>query len=188
MFKWDNKSNSWRIEGYARITITLCSLFVCFLVRTLLELVKNDTFYHNRFSHIVGSLTEAVKNIVHDYSYSELYEIAGLSNVLKCNIQSVYPKIQYHSDLSIFNSIFQCNQYTSTSNTIFVFWSNTQSEIYARSCNAGNWTPNHFVPLLALPDDMIHQSTFSSSDISLSNAVSRKSFLPSDEQIGASNL
>ncbi|CAF1289231.1 unnamed protein product [Adineta steineri] len=143
-------------------------------VRTLIELVKNDTFYHNRFSHIVGSLLDAIKTIAHDGSYSELYEIAALSNVLKCNIQSVYPKIQYGSHLSIMNSIFQCNQYSSTTNTIFIFWSNTKSEIYARSGNAGNWTPNHFVPLLALPGDAISQNTFLSSDITTSNTTPTK--------------
>ncbi|CAF1507417.1 unnamed protein product, partial [Adineta ricciae] len=143
-------------------------------VRTLLELVKNDTFYHNRFLYVVGSLLDAVKSVVHNSSYSELYEIAALCNVLKCNIQSVYPKIQHRSELDIMNSIFQCDQNSSVSRTIFIFWSNTQSEIYARSCNAGHWSPNHFVPLLALPDDKTLESGFSSPDNALSNTTPTK--------------
>ena len=147
------------------------------LVRTLLELVKNDTFYHNRFLYVVGPFINAIKSVVHNSSYSELYEIAALCNVLKCNIRSVYPKIQYRSEMDIMNSIFQCDQHSSRSSTIFIFWSNTQSEIYARSCNSGNWSPNHFVPLLALSHDTTLESTFSSSNIILSNTVSKTLFV-----------
>ncbi|CAF1690881.1 unnamed protein product, partial [Adineta ricciae] len=50
-----------------------------------------------------------------------------------------------------------------------------QSEIYARSCNAGNWTPNHFVPLVAVRDDTILQNTFSSADVAFSNTTPTKS-------------
>ncbi|CAF1642845.1 unnamed protein product, partial [Adineta ricciae] len=144
-------------------------------VRTIIELVENDIFYHNHFSHVVGPLDEVVRSIAHNYSYSELYEIVGLSNVLKCNIRSIYPRIQYRSELNIFNNIFQSNKDGSTPNTIYILWSNTQSEIYARSCNAGNWTPNHFVPLLAVRDDTILQNTFSSADVAFSNTTPTKS-------------
>ena len=149
--------------------------------------MKNDIFYHNQFSHIIGPLNEAVKSIARNYSYSELYEIVGLSNVLKCNIRSIYPKIQYRSELNIFNNIFQCNEYNSTSNTVSVLWSNTQSEIYARSCKAGNWASNHFVPLLAVQDDIILQNTFASADLTFSNTVSTSHFLL-DQIIDTTNL
>ncbi|CAF2060651.1 unnamed protein product, partial [Rotaria magnacalcarata] len=57
-------------------------------VRTLNELVKNEIFYNNRFMHIIGPLNEAMKNVARNFAFSELYEIAALSNVLKCNIRS----------------------------------------------------------------------------------------------------
>ena len=122
-------------------------------MRTLIELLKNEVSYTNRFAHIVGPLIETIKNITRDFSFSELYEIAALSNVLKCNIRSIYPRIDYRSDLDIFNSTFEHAPYNSSATTIFIFWTNTQNEIYARRSNAGNWTPNHFVPLLLPPNN-----------------------------------
>jgi hypothetical protein len=119
-----------------------------FLVRTLLELVQNEIFYHNRFAHIVGPINEAIKNIARNYSYSELYEIAGLSNILKCNIRSIYPRIDYRQDLNIMNSTFEYARSNLTTNIISIFWTHTKSETYVRNNNSGNWTPNHFVPLV----------------------------------------
>ncbi|CAF4952261.1 unnamed protein product, partial [Rotaria magnacalcarata] len=116
-------------------------------VRTLIELVKNEMFYHNRCAHIVGPVNEAIKNIARNFSFSELYEIAALSNVLNCNIQSVYPTIDYRSDLNIMNNTFEHAQCSIASKTICLFWTHTESEIEARRSNAGNWSPNHFVPL-----------------------------------------
>ncbi|CAF1641912.1 unnamed protein product [Rotaria magnacalcarata] len=121
-------------------------------VRSLIELVKNENFYHHRFAHIIGPVNEAIKNIARNFSFSELYEIAALSNVLKCNIQSVYPTIDYRSDLNIMSNTFENAQYSIVSKAICLFWTHTESEIEARRSNAGNWSPNHFVPLL-LPSD-----------------------------------
>ncbi|CAF4230040.1 unnamed protein product [Rotaria magnacalcarata] len=117
-------------------------------VRSLIELVKNENFYHNRFAHIVGLVNETIKNIARNFSFSELYEIAALSNVLKCNMQSVYPTIDYRSDLNIMNNTFEHAQYSIASKTICLFWTHSESGIEARRNNAGNWSPNHFVPLL----------------------------------------
>ncbi|CAF4618266.1 unnamed protein product, partial [Rotaria magnacalcarata] len=111
-------------------------------VRSLIELVKNENFYHNRFAHIVGPVNEAIKNIARNFSFSELYEIAALSNVLNCNIQSVYPTIDYRSDLNIMNNTFEHAQCSIASKTICLFWTHTESEIEARRSNAGNWSPN----------------------------------------------
>ena len=122
-------------------------------MRTLIELLKNEVSYTNRFANIVGPLIETIKNITRDFSFSELYEIAALSNVLKCNIRSIYPRIDYRSDLNIFNSTFEYAPNNSSSTTIFIFWTNIQNEIYARRNNAGSWTPNHFVSLLLSPDN-----------------------------------
>ncbi|CAF1446893.1 unnamed protein product [Rotaria sordida] len=46
------------------------------------------------------------------------------------------------------NTTFQPVQDSISSETIYIFWTHTQNEINARRSNAGNWTPNHFVPLL----------------------------------------
>ncbi|CAF1049305.1 unnamed protein product [Rotaria sordida] len=46
------------------------------------------------------------------------------------------------------NNTFQPAQSSVSSKTIYIFWSHTQSETDARRINVGNWTPNHFIPLL----------------------------------------
>ena len=128
--------------------LQLSTLIVVLLVRILIKLLKNEFYYTSRFYHLVGPLNEVIKNIVRNYSFSELYEIAAMSNVLKCNIRSIYPTIDYRPDLSITNSIFEHAQASTSSKTICIFWTHTESESYVRSINGGYWTPNHFVPLL----------------------------------------
>ena len=46
------------------------------------------------------------------------------------------------------NSIFEHTQASTSSKTICIFWTPTESESYVHSINGGYWTPNHFVPLL----------------------------------------
>lgn len=146
-------------------------------MRTLIELVKNEMFYRNRCAHIVGPVNEAIKNIARNFSFSELYEIAALSNVLNCNIQSVYPTIDYRSDLNIMNNTFDHAQCSIVSKTICLFWTHTESEIEVRRSNAGNWSPNHFVPLL-LPSDNSHsQNHLGQPKISGSGSVSSSLWL-----------
>ncbi|CAF1991547.1 unnamed protein product [Rotaria magnacalcarata] len=62
-------------------------------------------------------------------------------------------------DLSIMNSTFEHAQYSIASKTVCIFWKHTQSETNARKNNAGNWSPNHFVPLL-LPSDNFQGQNF----------------------------
>jgi len=137
-----------------------------------MELVKNDIFYSHRFSRIVGSLNEAIKSIALNFSFSELYEIAALSNVLKCNIRSIYPRIDYRPDLDIMNSTFEHAQSSISSKTIYIFWSHTRSEIYARRSNAGNWSPNHFVPLLLPSNESQYQNSMTEPKAAGSGLVS----------------
>ncbi|CAF1417271.1 unnamed protein product [Rotaria magnacalcarata] len=143
-------------------------------VRSLIELVKNENFYHNRFAHIVGLVNEAIKNIARNFSFSELYEIAALNNVLKCNIQSVYPTIDYRSDLNIMNNTFEHAQCSIASKTICLFWTHTESEIETRRSNAGNWSPNHFVPLLLPSDNSLSQNHLAQPNISGSGLTPTK--------------
>ncbi|CAF2182230.1 unnamed protein product, partial [Rotaria magnacalcarata] len=141
-------------------------------VRTLIELVKNEIFYQNHFAHIVGTVNEAIKNMARKFSFSELYEIAALSNVLKCNIRSIYPVIDYRPDLNIMNNTFEHAQHSIASTTICIFWTHTQREIDARQSNAGNWSPNHFVPLLLPSDNSQSQNHIAQPKISGSGSVS----------------
>ena len=128
--------------------LKLNALIVLLLVRILIEFLQNEFYHTSRFSHPVRPLNEVIKNIVRNYSFSELYEIAAMSNVLKCNIRSTYPAIDYRQDLSIMNSVFEHTQASTSSKTICIFWTHTESESYVRSINGGYWTPNHFVSLL----------------------------------------
>ena len=118
------------------------------IVRTLLELIQNEQLYREHLEHIVGPFHEAIRRVSINCTFSELYEIAALSSVLKCKIRSIYPRIQYRSELDILNNIFNFSHDCSSSDTIHIFWTNTHNEIIARQNNGDNWSPNHFVPLL----------------------------------------
>ncbi|CAF4206782.1 unnamed protein product, partial [Rotaria magnacalcarata] len=144
-------------------------------VRTILELIKNEVFYNNSYSHILGPLNEGIKNITHNFSFSELYELVGLKNVLKCNIRSIYPNIDYRQDLNIMNSTFEYAQSNLPSNTIFIFWTHTLNEIGARNNNAGNWTPNHFVPLILPSNNPEFQTNLSHPQVLSSDTTPTKS-------------
>ena len=138
------------MSGYkVHIQLFCCELF---LVRVLIELIKNEVFYNNRLSKMVGPISDTIRNVAHNFSFSELYEIVALSNVLKCNILGIYPRIDFRSDLNIMNSTFEPTQSSSSSKTIHIFWTHIQNETYVHSSNAGIWTPNHFMPLL-FPSD-----------------------------------
>ena len=65
---------------------------ICFepiLVRTVIELVANGAYYTRMYSQFIGPLDTAINAICKNYTYSELYEIAALCNVLRCNIQII---------------------------------------------------------------------------------------------------
>ncbi len=66
-------------------------------VRTIIELVINYDEYSRNYTQDVGPLQERWIDICKDYSFSDLYELAALCNVLGCNIRSLYPRIDYHS-------------------------------------------------------------------------------------------
>lgn len=134
-------------------------------MRTVIELIKNENQYAKRFTPIIGPFWEAIRHMSRNFSFSELIEVAGLSNVLKCNVRSVYPRIQYRTELDFMNNTFEATQQSSLNTTIYLLWTNTQNEILARQNNAGNWSPNHFVPLLLSSSDLELQTSLSQSDI-----------------------
>lgn len=63
-------------------------------VRVVLSMVKFWDVYENLYSDILGPLIIHIRNSVTMDTYSELYEVIALCNVLNVNIQSVYPKIK----------------------------------------------------------------------------------------------
>lgn len=120
-------------------------------VRTIIELVKNKLYYENAYSKFIGFFDEALRSSCNNYSFCELYEIVALANVLKCDVQSVYPYIDYRAEMKIMNAVYEpIGRSVKNNGKLIIFWSNCEDEITVRShpVNSGSWTPNHFVPLL----------------------------------------
>ncbi|CAF3675024.1 unnamed protein product, partial [Adineta steineri] len=118
-------------------------------VRTVIELITNETYYSNTYSHFVGLFDIAIQAACRNYMFSELYEITALCNVLKCNIRSIYPKIDLRDDMAIVNNTFMPPPPTVANCEITILWSHTLNENEARILNNLAWSPNHFVPLLS---------------------------------------
>jgi hypothetical protein len=126
-------------------------MFKIFLVRTIMELITNEHYYQTTYSKCVGPTDVAIKSICKNKTFSELYEIAALSNVLQCNIRSVYPKIDFHPYMAIWDHIFTPIPPVSSNYNIAILWSNVMNEKNARETYNGTWRPNHFVPLMLPP-------------------------------------
>jgi hypothetical protein len=118
--------------------------------------MTNETSYSNMYSQFVGPLDSAIQAICKNYIYSELYTIGALCSILKCNIRSIYPKIDFREDMVVTNNVFTPAPPIIANCEITVLWSHTVSEAYARALNNGAWSPNHFVPLLS--PAMYHES------------------------------
>ena len=103
------------------------------------------------YSQYVGPTDVAIKAICRKYAFSELYEIAALCNVLQCSIRSVYPKIDFHHYMTIWDNLFTPIPPVSSNCNIAILWSNTLNGKGARETHDGTWRPNHFVPLLSPP-------------------------------------
>jgi hypothetical protein len=101
------------------------------------------------YSHYVGPVDVAIKAICKNYTFSELYEIAALCNVLQCNIQSVYPKIDFQHYMAILDNVFTPVLPIIANCNIAILWSHALNEKDARETNNGTWSPNHFVPLMS---------------------------------------
>ncbi|CAF1161335.1 unnamed protein product [Rotaria sordida] len=120
-------------------------------VRTIMELITNENYYQTMYSQYVGPTDVAIKAICRNYMFSELYEIAASCNVLQCNIRSVYPKIEFHYYMAIWDNLFTPIPPVIANCNIAILWSNALNEKDARETHNGTWRPNHFVPLMSLP-------------------------------------
>lgn len=125
------------------------------LVRTVMELVKNKNYYVQQCSRLVGSFDVALQRVCNNNRFCELYEIVALTNVLQCEIQSVYPYIDYRAEMKMMNTIYKPTATTtitvSKMRRVIILWTNTDDELVVRArpdCK-GSWSPNHFVPLLS---------------------------------------
>ncbi|CAF1646138.1 unnamed protein product [Rotaria magnacalcarata] len=120
-------------------------------VRTVIELVKNKIYYVNQCSNHVGPFEEALRRTCNNNTFSELYEIVALANVLQCEVQSVYPYIDYRAEMKIMNQVYKSAEtLVPNSRRVIIFWSSTEDEISTRTRhgNHGISNPNHFVSLL----------------------------------------
>ena len=120
-------------------------------MRTIIELVKNKVYYESKYSKCIGPLGKVLRETCNNYSFCELYQIVALGNVLSCNVQSVYPYIDYRAEMKIMNAIYEPIEQSMTNNSkLIIFWSHCENEISVRShpANNGFWNPNHFVPLV----------------------------------------
>ena len=101
------------------------------------------------YSQYAGNIDEAIKAICKNYTYSELFEIVAVCNVLQCNIRSVYSRIDFHDSMAILDNVFTpIAPYVENCN-ISILWSSCVDEQNNRVANNGTWSPNHFVPLLS---------------------------------------
>ncbi|CAF1498169.1 unnamed protein product [Adineta ricciae] len=130
-------------------------------VRTIVELVKNRSHYATQYSTTIGPFDIALQRACNNYSFCELYELAALANVLRCEIQSVYPYIDYRAEMKIMNSFHKpLDMNIAEKYKLIIFWTSTLDEASTRNRpgSGGVWSPNHFVPLVqpyrrSLPGD-----------------------------------
>lgn len=139
-----------------------------FLVRTIVELTTNENHYETMYSQFVGPIDIAIKSICKNRTFSEMYEIAALCNVLQCNIRSVYPRIDFSPDyMTLWDSVFTPVPPVIASCSIAILWSHMENENNVRAMNNGIWSPNHFVPLLSsnIQDESDDQNSSTSINI-----------------------
>ncbi|CAF1402223.1 unnamed protein product [Adineta ricciae] len=99
------------------------------------------------YSQYLGSTDIAIEDICKNYMYSELYTIAALCNLLKCNTRSIYPKIDFQHYMAMWDNVFR-----------------PISPAVGNSHN-GIWRPSHLVSLLSPPVINEHGNTSQSSSI-----------------------
>ncbi|CAF1591399.1 unnamed protein product, partial [Adineta steineri] len=101
------------------------------------------------YMHRAGLIDIAIKAICKNHTYSGLYEVCALCSVLKCNIRSVYPEIDFRAGMAVMNSIYTPIPPIVANYEVAILWSNVWKEMHVRAVNNNLWSPNHFVPLLA---------------------------------------
>lgn len=111
--------------------------------------MKNESYYENMYSTYFGSVDNSIKAVCKNFTFSESYEIAALSNVLHYKIRTVYPKLGYQEDRAILNSVFTPRTSITDNSEIAILWSHVLDENEVQKIYNAQWGPNHFVPLLS---------------------------------------
>lgn len=105
---------------------------------------------------MIGPFNEALRRACNNNRFCELYEIVALGNVLKCDVQSVYPYIDYRAEMKMMNAVYKPTlQPVKNNGKLIIFWCNCEEEATVRSLSVYNesWSPNHFIPLLQPPQE-----------------------------------
>ena len=137
--------------------------------------MTNENYYVAMYTQSVGPIDVAIKSICKNRTFSELYEIAALCNVLQCNIRSVYPRIDFSPNyMTLWDSVFSPVPPVIANCSIAILWSHMEHENDVRAMNNGTWSPNHFVPLL-LPNNTPTDSESYNSRLTILHVV-RRSF------------
>ena len=97
--------------------------------------MANENYYQTTYSQYIGPIDIAVKSICKNHTFSELYEIAALCNVLQCNIRSVYPKLDFQHYMALWNCVFTPVPPVIADYSIAILWSHVQNENDARATN-----------------------------------------------------
>ena len=120
------------------------------VVRVIMELVSAERSYENLHMESLGPVDVAFRNTSNDSCYSESYEVHALCNMLECNIRSFCPSVGLNpTHLAMLNKVFTPMPPRNVNCNITILWSNAEMEMDAKATNRGNWSPNHFVPLLS---------------------------------------
>ena len=81
-------------------------------------------------------------------AYLSMFHVVALANVLKCSVQSVYPKYAGHLLRDEYHTLIQ-PQNLEDSEILHIMWSSTSGMRQRES----QWVPNHFVPLVPLTNE-----------------------------------
>ena len=107
--------------------------------------------YIAQYTNPIGSFDEALRRTCNNNSFSELYEVVALANVLQCDVQSVYPYIDYRAEMKTMNAVYKPMDISVPKNgKLIIFWTSSEDELSTKTRPDNNcvWSPNHFVPLI----------------------------------------
>ena len=113
--------------------------------------MKNRMYYIAQYTNPIGSFDEALRRACNNNSFSELYEVVALANVLQCDVQSVYPYIDYRAEMKTMNAVYKPMDISvPKQGKLINFWTSSEDELSTKTRPRSDnvWRPNHFVPLV----------------------------------------
>ncbi|WAR14789.1 hypothetical protein MAR_004894 [Mya arenaria] len=88
-----------------------------------------------------------ILSITKDKSFMSIWQVHALSSVLKTPIQSVYPELGNRNVRKDMHKLIKPVSGTNKEPPVFVMWTSNRDDMTPL-----HWVPNHFVPLLKLPE------------------------------------